>query len=43
MTIPKGYKSKVKDGSEFLRATKIVDLQHRFEEMKRLIETLKMA
>ena len=41
VTIAKGYKSKVKDGSAFLRAIKIGDLQQRFTEINRLIETLK--
>lgn len=40
-TIEKGYKSKVKDGSAFLRVIKIADLQQRFTEINRLIETLK--
>jgi hypothetical protein len=40
--IPKGYKSKVKDGAAFLLATNVNNLQNRFEEVKRLIEQLKM-
>ena len=39
--IPKGYKSKMKDGTDFLLASKILDLQDRCTEVDRLVARLR--